>query len=252
MSNPFFRFKKFTIHQDRCAMKVGTDGVLLGAWVDVAHSDFVLDIGTGTGLIALMIAQRNCEAMIDAIDIDMDSCAQASENVENSIFRDRIQVIRQSFFDFFPEKKYDLIISNPPFFTNSLPSSDKKRNITRHNDSLPLKQLIEHAISILSENGRIAFILPAQISGELDFIIATHRLYEIRRTNVITIEGDRPKRFLIEMTKYNPEKPEAGDNILVLETKDHKRTSQYQSLTNDFYLNLTDYFVDPLLNVFGK
>lgn len=219
-------------------MKVGTDGVLLGAWTDVARSDFMLDVGTGTGLIALMVAQRNCQAVIDAIDIDMDACAQARENVENSIFRDRIKVVRQSFFDFSPEKKYDLIISNPPFFKNALPSPDKKRNAARHHDTLPLKLLIEHALSILSENGRIAFILPTLLSGELDFIIATHRLYEIRRTNVITIEGDQPKRFLIEVSQRNTQKPEAGDNTLVLETKDRKRTSQYQLLTNDFYLHM--------------
>jgi len=236
MSNPYFNFKQFTIRQDKCAMKVGTDGVLLGAWTDVAHTDNVLDVGTGTGLIALMIAQRRRHAIINAIDIDQDACVQASENVAHSVFKNRIQVIRQSFFDYSSEKKYDLIISNPPYFKNALTGPDKKRNTARHSDSLPLLQFIRHAIPLLSENGRIALILPVIISDELDFIMATHRLNERHRTNVITIEGDQPKRFLIEMSKKIPQEQDNRAKTLILETKDHQRTPQYQTLMNDFYL----------------
>ena len=240
MSNPFFHFKQFTIRQDRCTMKVGTDGVLLGAWVDVAHSNWTLDVGAGTGLIAMMMAQRNSQARIDAIDIDGDACSQASENVANSLFKDRIRIIRQSFFDYSSEKKYDLIVSNPPFFKNALPCPDKRRNAARHNDSLPLKQLVEHAISLLSANGRIALILPVLLADELDFIVATHRLYERRRTNVITIEGGRPKRFLIELSVKRPLIQEDAYKTLILETKGHQRTAPYEALTKDFYL--------PILN----
>ena len=241
MSNHIFHFKQFSIRQDRCAMKVGTDGVLLGAWADISGPPGslifnVLDVGCGTGLIALMIAQRNDKAEIDALDKDKDACEQATENVENSLFKDKIQVIRQSFFDYSSEKKYDLIISNPPFFRNALSCPDKKRNAARHNDSLPLKQLIEHAMPLLSEHGRIALILPTSASAEIDFIIATHRLYERRRTNVITIEGACPKRFLIEMSLRNSPKQDESDKTLLLETVNHKRTAQYQSLTEDFYL----------------
>ena len=245
MSNSFFNFRKFSVLQEKCAAKVGTDSVLLGAWADVSLSDDsvcnVLDVGTGTGVIALMVAQRSSHAMIDAIDIDRDAYMQATENVENSIFRDRIRVIQQSFFDFSTAKKYDLIISNPPFFKNALLSPDNKRNTARHNDCLPLKEMIEHAIPLLSENGRIALILPLLLSEELDFIIATHHLFERRRTDVITIEGAQPKRFLIEITPINPHKQDPLFNktadTLILETKDHKRTEQYLSLTNEFYLN---------------
>ena len=243
MSNPFFHFKQFTVRHDKCAMKVGTDGVLLGAWADVGLSNplikQVLDVGAGTGLIALMIAQRNIQAVIDAIDIDKESCEQAIENVEKSPFKERIQVIRQSFFDFSTEKKYDLIISNPPFFNNALKSPDKKRNTARHNGTLPLKQLINHAIPMLSINGRIALILPIAFSEELDFIIATNRLYIKRRTLVISIEGSQPKRFLIEITTtpppYQKQMCENLTDTLILETKDHLRTPQYKALTNDFY-----------------
>jgi tRNA1Val (adenine37-N6)-methyltransferase len=250
-------------------MKVGTDGVLLGAWVEVCLCDasgrFVpdacvgrvsqiaapntgightshiaspamLDVGTGTGLIALMIAQRNRDAVIDAIEIDREASRQAIENVENSVFKDRIRVLQQSFFEFTSGCKYDLIISNPPFFMNDLRCPDKKRNMARHNDSLPLKQLIGHAIPFLTENGRIALILPALLSDELDFIIATQHLFVRRRTDVMTVEGDPPKRFLIEITVKRPPEQEYRHDMLVLETKEHERTAQYRLLTKDFYI----------------
>jgi len=288
MSNSFFRFKQFIICQDRCAMKVGTDGVLLGAWADRgfldAQSRFgwgikgtdvsaidadapfsalnagagfsVLDVGTGTGLIALMIAQRNSLAVIDAVEIDPEACIQAVENVNNSLYKDRIRVLKQSFFDFTSEKKYDLILSNPPFFKNSLHCTDKKRNIARHNVSLPLSQLIDRAIPLLSENGCIALILPVLLSDELDLIIATRRLFVRRRTDVITVEGGQPKRFLVEITVRNPQtrNDKEEDSLvgleiapmslnktqehstIVLETKEHQKTAQYSRLTKAFYL----------------
>jgi len=242
MSNPVFHFLQFSVRHDKCAMRVGTDSVLLGAWVDVRHTFNVLDVGTGTGVVALMIAQRNLATMIDAIDIDMDACEQALENVEQSPFHDRIQVLLQSFFDYSPEKKYDLVVSNPPYFQNALPSPDDKRNVARHNDTLPFQQLIEHAIPLLSENGRIALILPMSLSNDLDFFIATHRLFELRRTIVVTVEGLKPKRFLVEIT---PKSPYTSDNHfktitdpLVLETKEHQRTVQFQTLINDFIAHI--------------
>ncbi|MDR3251198.1 MAG: methyltransferase [Tannerella sp.] len=236
MPNQFFQFKKFTVYHDKCAMKVGTDGVLLGAWAmpDNNKPIKILDIGTGTGLIAMMTAQRFGDAVIDAIDIDESACSQAIENIEKSPFKDRIKVINESFLDYTTEKQYDLIVSNPPYFRNSLKSPDEKRNKVRHNDSLPLKQMMEHAVRALSENGRIALILPVQSSEELDFIIATHGLHVIRRTEVVSVEGLQPKRFLIETaTKQGKRAP---TDVLVLETKEHKRTAQYQELTKDFYL----------------
>ena len=235
MSNSVFHFRQFTVRQDKCAMKVGTDGVLIGAWADLAHSCHVLDVGTGTGIIALMIAQRNGQATIDAIDIDKEACHQANENIEKSPFADRIKVIHQSFFNFTTEKKYDLIISNPPFFKNALKCSDAKRRVARHDDSLPLKHLIEHAMTMLSEKGRIALILPVSLSEELDFIVATHRLFFIRRTNVISVEGREAKRFLIEITPHSQNQTNLADS-LCLETKDNKRSAQYDALTKDFYL----------------
>ena len=242
MANPYFHFKMFTVWHDKCAMKVGTDGVLLGTWATVFSEDksfSVIDVGSGTGLIAMIIAQRNSNAVIDAIDIDKNACEQAIGNIDKSPFRGRINVIHKSFIEYSTEKKYDLIISNPPFFSNSLRCPDEKRNMARHNDSLPLKQLIEQAMVMLSEIGRIAMILPTILSREIDFIIATHRLFAVRMTEIIPAEGLQSKRFLIEIsTKNNTEKNVNGKTIdaLILETKDHKRTQQYAELTKEFYL----------------
>jgi tRNA1Val (adenine37-N6)-methyltransferase len=258
MSTSHFQFKRFTVRHDRCAMKVGTDGVLLGAWATVAHADVsrddrdttalqpagrrrdrrfsALDVGTGTGLIALMIAQRNAEADIDAVDLDPDACKQAVENVEWSPFNGRIRVFRQSFPEYTTERKYDLIVSNPPYFSTSLKSPDKKRNTARHNDSLPLKLLIEHALTMLSDDGRIALILPQACSGEVDFIIATHRLFLLRRTAVVSVEGLEPKRFLIELSAKAPPGYTPAMDRLVLTTAQQERTQAYNRLTDDFYL----------------
>ena len=151
MPNPYFRFKKFTVYHDRCAMKVGTDGVLLGAWVNVS-GDNILDIGTGTGLISLMMAQRNEKAVIDAIDIDSDAVSQAKDNIGNSPFSNRINSWNASLQEFSSkvEKRYDVIVSNPPFFVQSLKSPNKERSVARHTDSLPVADLIKGGGCLLS------------------------------------------------------------------------------------------------------
>ena len=253
MPNPYFQFKQFTVRHDKCAMKVGTDGVLLGAWATVFRADIknmneeschsykfekisVLDVGTGTGLIALIVSQRNENAFIDALDIDHDAYTQAVENVERSTFKNNIKIFRKSFFEYSPENNYDLIVSNPPFFKNALKCPDGKRSVARHNDSLPLKQFIEHALTMLSENGRIALILPTQLSEELDFIIATHRMYAIRRTDIVSVEGLNPKRFMIELSTKDIAAEYKTHDTLVLETKERERTSQYRELTKELYL----------------
>lgn len=236
MSNNYFQFKQFTVWHDRCAMKVGTDGVLLGAWSSIDKPYAALDIGTGTGLIALMIAQRSPETQIDAIDIDKDACMQAVENIKRSPFKDKIRMIHQSFLKYATEKKYDLIVSNPPYFSDSLKGPDQQRNTARHNDSMPLKQLIKHAITMLSDKGKIALVLPSTSSDEIDFIIATHHLYTLRRTDVVSVEGLKSKRFLIEISGKAPSGHITQTDTLVLTTNDHERTQQYNDLTKDFYL----------------
>ena len=141
MPNSFFSFKKFTIHHDRCAMKVGTDGVLLGAWTDVAHSKHLLDIGSGTGLVALMLAQR-CTGEITGIEIDKEAVEQSRENVAASPWKERIEILWQDVRQYTPNDLYDTIVSNPPYFVDSLKCPDGQRNTARHSDTLDADQLI--------------------------------------------------------------------------------------------------------------
>jgi tRNA1Val (adenine37-N6)-methyltransferase len=236
MSNNYFQFKQFTVRQDRCAMKVGTDGTLLGAWVQVASCRNVLDVGTGTGLIALMIAQRNKEALIDGIDIDRDACTQASENVAASPFTGQIQIHHTSFQHFEPNNglAYNLIVSNPPYFIQSLKCPEEKRRLARHNDELPLSGLFEKSRSLLTPDGRLALILPYQQQEELLRQADRHKFYCIRQTEVIPVEGVSPKRLLVELALQPP--PSVETNRLILENKLHQRTAAYMELTGAFYL----------------
>ena len=146
MSNPFFQFKQFTIRHDKCAMKVGTDGVLLGAWAGTESCSRILDVGTGTGLIALMLAQRS-KAVVDAIDIDADACLQAQENAESSLFAGRINVFHSDLADFAQASThlYGLIVSNPPYFVDSLKCPNLQRNTARHTDTLTLEDLLQYS-----------------------------------------------------------------------------------------------------------
>lgn len=216
-------------------MKVGTDGTLLGAWANVSSCKRVLDIGTGTGLIALMIAQRAKEAFIDAIDIDADACLQASENVNRSFFSQQILIHNAPFLSFAKTitSPYDLIVSNPPYFTDSLKSPEKKRNLARHNDTLSLSELINFSSPLLSSHGRIALILPYNEMDNLLDCAILNGLHCVRQTNVIPTAGGQPKRLLIELSHQNihfiPEN-------LTLELARNQRTQAYQLLTQDFYL----------------
>ena len=162
MANPFFTFKQFTIRHDRCAMKVGTDGVLLGAWTSVDHSHRLLDIGTGTGLIALMLAQRCPQAFITAIDIDAEAVEQARENALSSPWKDRVEVLLQDICTFPANQQFDTIVSNPPYFIDSLKCPDDQRNTARHTDTLDAERLLASVARLLTDDGRFSIILPAE------------------------------------------------------------------------------------------
>lgn len=238
MANPYFQFKKFTIHHDKCAMKVGTDAVLLGAWADTSQCKSILDIGTGTGIIALMLAQRSL-AKIDAIDIDKDAYLQAMENTAASPFAERIKVIHSSCTDFVisnPQKKYDLIVSNPPYFINSLKCPDNKRTVARHTDTLQLSDLIKEVRTLLCPVGRIALVLPHEKLDEVRELASINHLYIHRQTDVIPTPGAQPKRLLIELcaTEENTKKRD----ILIIEEARHQYTPEYIALTKEFYLKM--------------
>ncbi|MDR3059742.1 MAG: methyltransferase [Prevotella sp.] len=237
MPNPYFQFKQFTIYHDRCAMKVGTDGVLLGAWTDVSDACYVLDIGTGTGLIALMIAQRNSNATIDAIDIDTDAIVQSAENVGKSPFASRIQCVEKSLQDLvsYPLKKYDAIISNPPFFIESLKSPHQGRTLARHTDSLPVEDLISISSRLLSERGKLSVIYPSDYKNILVSLAGQNNLFVSRITNVFPTPSSVSKRILVELSKN--ELPLVETDLLI-EKERHVYSDEFTALVKVFYLKM--------------
>lgn len=238
MANPYFRFKKFTVYHDKCAMKVGTDAVLLGAWADTSFCRNILDIGTGTGIIALMLAQRS-QATVEAIDIDKEACVQATENAAASPYTERIKVIHASCADFAAsnqQKRYDLIVSNPPYFINSLKCPDNKRTVARHTDTLLLSDLIREAQTLLSLSGRIALVLPYERLEEVKALASANHLYICRQTDVIPTPGAAPKRLLVELS--TTEENIKNRDTLIIEEARHQYTPEYIALTKEFYLKM--------------
>lgn len=234
MPNPFFAFKQFTVYHDRCAMKVGTDGVLLGAWTRVDGSRKVLDIGTGTGLIALMIAQR-CPAAVTAIDIDSEAVAQARENILASPWSHRVEVALQDVCTYCPDSVFDTIVSNPPYFIDSLKGPDQQRNTARHTDTLDADRLLQAVSGLLHPLGHFSLIIPADQQEEMIRTAALHGLYPSRHTAVITRPGLTPKRALLEFRKTEGS---CMQEELVIELERHVYTPEYTALTRDFYLKM--------------
>ena len=232
MSTPFFRFKHFTVYHDLCAMKVGVDGVLLGAWADCRNTDYILDVGTGSGLIAIMLAQRS-KAFIHAIDIDENACNQAEINFRNSPFNDRLSIELRSFQNFSSAKQYDLIVSNPPYFVNSLKSPDKNRNLARHNDNLSLEDLFNKSVSLLSPQGKLAIILPSGLFEIANSLAVDNQIYLCRKTLVSTMQNRPPKRVLMEFSLTK--QPVKEDSFYMGNTKE-TYSIEYRALTEDFYL----------------
>lgn len=238
MASPYFEFKQFKVYHDQCAMKVGTDGVLLGAWVNISSSTKnVLDIGTGSGLISMMLAQRNQEINIDAIDIDQNAINQALFNVEKSSYKDRIKCKLDDLNAFAKDttNRYDLIVSNPPFFINSLKSPNDQRTIARHTDSLQIGDLIENASTLLTKDGCFSLIFPFEQKMRLLDIGIKYQLYPQRITNVYPTPYSQAKRVLIE---YSRKKTDFEENHLTIETERHKYSNEFCALANDFYIKL--------------
>lgn len=235
MSNPFFSFKQFTVYHDRCAMKVGTDGVLLGAWTDLSASRHILDIGTGTGLIALMTAQRCPEAQITAIDIDAEAVNQARENVEASPWKNQVEVLLQDVCTYTSETGFDTIVSNPPYFIDSLKCPDNQRTTARHTDTLDVRRLLGKVVELLTPEGHFSLILPADQTDGLLRIAQTEGLHPSRLTQVITRPGLPPKRSLVEFRK-NAQVCSISE--LVIELNRHVYSEEYMMLTREFYLKM--------------
>ena len=235
MSNNWFQFKQFRIEQERSALKVGTDGVLLGAWCNLKGAFSILDVGTGTGLIALMMAQSSTAA-ISAIEIDESSCQDALLNFRNSPWSERLELFASD-FNAFKESysgKYDLVVSNPPFFVQSMKSADVASSKARHDVSLTFRQLITGSKRLLHENGRLAVILPFE---SLDDFRETARLegfYLARKTVVHPRVGKPPKRVLLE---FSPTAVYPESDALVILDESGKYSARFVDLTKEFYLN---------------
>lgn len=237
MTKPF-QFKEFSIDQDRCAMKIGTDGVLLGAWTSIQDAYSILDIGAGTGILALMLAQRSDAEQIDALEIDEDAYEQCVDNFENSSWADRLFCYHAALDEFTEEmkdEKYDLIISNPPFYTEDYKSGDTARNMARFADSLPFEELIKFASELLSDEGSFAVIIP--YSEEEYFLKLSEKvnLFPNRITRVRGTESTPLKRSLLQLSFT--EKP-FSTNELILEVSRHQYTKDYQKMVAPFYLKL--------------
>lgn len=230
MSNDF-SLKQFDIKQEHTAMKVGTDGLLLGAWADGGRH--ILDIGTGTGLISLMMAQRFPAAFVDAIDIDADAASQAEENVLHSPFADRVSVRCVSIQNYSVEKRYDSIVCNPPYFTHSLLSPDAKRTLARHSVALPFDELFQNASRLLSDDGRFSIVVPVDASSQIDTYAAIAGLFLVRRCLVRTTPKKQPRRMLLTFSSNpSPIVEEEG----VIQNGPSEPSEWYRNLTCDFLL----------------
>ena len=237
MTKPF-QFKQFSVAQDRCEMKVGTDAVLLGAWSALDHMpNTILDIGSGTGILALIMAQRSTAELIDALEIDSDAYEQCVHNFETSDWGDRLFCYHASLDEFVGEIEdtYDLIISNPPFYTDHFKSRNEARNKARFEDALPFEELLTSVSKLLSVTGQLNVIIP--FSEEINFISLAKNvdLYPIRILRVRGLEESPVKRSLISFT-FQENKIEVSE--LTIEITRHHYTHDYINLTKDFYLKL--------------
>lgn len=235
MSNPYFSFKKFTIYHDRCAMKVGTDGVLIGAWAHVEKAKRILDIGTGTGLIAIMTAQRS-RASITGIEINEEAAAQAQENALRSPWKERIKIINIDLKEFKTDQLFDSIISNPPYFSNALECPDNKRNTARHNSQLSFQELMQHVARLLHPEGEFSVIIPASEVNEMLGLAIENKLYPSRKTWIQTTPKASPKRCMLAFRFIPTERVE--EETLIIEISPLVYSEEYKNLTHEFYLKI--------------
>ena len=234
-----FQFKQFAVNQDQCAMKIGTDGVLLGAWVPIDTSpNSILDIGTGTGIIALMLAQRCDAQQIDALEIDENAYEQAVDNFESSPWSDRLFCFHAGLDEFVeePEDEYDLIVSNPPFYIEDYRSENAQRDLARFQEAMPFEDLVEAAALLLSENGVFAVIIPFKEEENFLKLAKEYELFPIKITRVKGTHETQIVRSLLAFRRY--ELPVLAADQLVIEINRHEYTDDYIALTKEFYLKM--------------
>lgn len=238
MSNKPFQFKEFTIQQDKTAMKVGTDGVLLGAWAHLKPTYFsVLDIGAGTGLIALMLAQKSNAEVVDAIELNDEAYEQTVENFEQSNWGDRLFCYHASLQEFVEEidDEYDFIISNPPFYTSTYKNLSEERAMARHTESLTYNELLEGTSKLLSDIGSCAFIIPFSEEENFIKIAKGYKLFPNRITRVKGTENAAIKRSLLQ---FSFSELEIETSELIIEIERHIYTQDYIDLVQDYYAKM--------------
>ncbi|HPF50006.1 MAG TPA: methyltransferase [Draconibacterium sp.] len=233
--NNYFQFKQFRIEQKNSAMKVGVDGVLLGAWADVSGAERILDVGAGTGLIALMLAQRS-KARITAIEIETLAAKEAQENLNDSPWLDRVEVLHSSFQEYAKSTtdKFDLIVSNPPYFSRASKAASDERTLARHNDSLRFEELIFYSSGLLNEKGSLAIIIPSEAFEELNKNAITHKLCLKRITQIRPKPSKKVNRALAQWSVIEQQ---AKIQELCIYEEGGSFTRDYIDLTRDFYLN---------------
>ncbi|MFD2908878.1 tRNA1(Val) (adenine(37)-N6)-methyltransferase [Flavobacterium ardleyense] len=234
-----FKFKQFAVNQDRCAMKIGTDAVLLGAWCPIDnHPKSILDIGAGTGILGLMLAQRTNADQIDALEIDEEAYEQCVENFEGSPWADKLFCYHAALDEFVddPEDEYDLIISNPPFYSEDFKTADEQRALARFQDAMPFEDLIEAADLLLSENGIFAVVIPYKEEDRFIELCAEYELYPVKATRVKGSHKTPIVRSLLAFKRFELSVLTADE--LVVEINRHEYTDDYINLTQDFYLKM--------------
>ncbi|EDP71207.1 putative RNA methyltransferase [Flavobacteriales bacterium ALC-1] len=237
MNTPF-KFKQFAVNQDKCAMKIGTDSVLLGAWTSVKENPFsILDLGAGTGILSLMLAQRSSAQNIEAIEIDADAYEQCSENFENSPWADRLFCYHASLLEFVKEveDKFDLIICNPPFYSEDYKTDNKARDLARFNDAMPFEHLIYATLNLLSDDGIFSVVIPYK---EEEKLIELASKVGLHPNHILRVKGNPDSEIKRSLLEFSFNKTRTDVSELIIETARHQYTEDYINLTKDFYLKM--------------
>lgn len=228
-----FHFRQFSIAQDRTAMKVGTDSILLGAWVEAKNPQRILDIGSGSGLLSLMMAQKFNAARIDGVDLDKDACEQARENIAASPWSDRMRIFQERIQDFWEQETYDLIISNPPYFAGDLEAQGNPRKTARQGEDLNLEGLVRQLGRLLAEKGQASIILPFDKLEPLKGLLEAYQLFSHRVCSVRPRPQKEPHRFL--MTLGKEETALVEEEIVIQIGGANHYSEAYKKLTQEFY-----------------
>jgi tRNA1Val (adenine37-N6)-methyltransferase len=238
MPNNYFKFKQFTINQDKCAMKVCTDACLFGAFVANTFEDKplfdILDIGAGTGLLSLMLAQKN-NAAIDAVEIEAGAYEQAKQNILQSPWKEKINILNAGIADFYPNHKYDLIISNPPFFEDDLPSTDKKKNAAKHNTTLTLQELLHNIDRLLNEAGSFAVLLPHH---RVDYFIKKSEAKGFYLSNKLLVKQTSTHHFFRGILIFSRKESNIITAEITIKNAAANYTGEFINLLKDYYLYL--------------